>query len=55
MVPKGLKVGDTFVDGGRTYVVEEVTAVGYISTADPVKVAKAGPKAEEKPKKKGDK
>lgn len=34
MVPKGLKVGDTFEDGGRLYVVEAVNGNGtYFSRA----------------------
>lgn len=31
MIPKNLKPGDTFEDGGRTFVVEEICAEGYIS------------------------
>lgn len=31
MIPSNLKVGDTFTDGGNTYVVKEVVEVGYIS------------------------
>lgn len=34
MVPKGLKVGDTFEDGGRLFVVEAVNGNGtYFSRA----------------------
>ena len=34
MVPKGLKAGDTFEDGGRLYVVEAVNGNGtYFSRA----------------------
>lgn len=40
-IPKHLKIGDTFEDGGRTFVVQEITAVGYISTAEPKAVEKA--------------
>ena len=38
MIPKGLKVGETFTDDGREYTVLEVVAGGYISSADPSKV-----------------
>lgn len=31
MISKGLKVGDTFVDGGRKFVIEKVVELGYIS------------------------
>lgn len=44
MIPKNLKPGDTFIDGGRTFVVEEICAGGYIS--------KMVVKTEEKPKRK---
>ena len=41
MVKAGLKVGDTFEDGGRTYTVTKVLPDGrYVSTAD-IKVKKA--------------
>ena len=41
MVKAGLKVGDTFEDGGRTYTVTKVLPNGhYVSTAD-IKVKKA--------------
>lgn len=34
MVPKGLKIGDTFEDGGRLFVVEAVNGDGtYYSRA----------------------
>lgn len=38
-IPKDLKVGETFADGGREYIVLEVVAGGYISSADPSKLA----------------
>lgn len=44
MIPKNLKPGDTFVDGGRTFVVEKICAGGYIS--------RMIEKTEEKPKRK---
>ena len=31
MIPKGLKVGDTFVDGGMTYKVTKVVGENYES------------------------
>ena len=31
MIPKGMKVGDTFVDGGVTHEVLEVVGQNYIS------------------------
>lgn len=31
MIPKGLKVGDTFVDDGLTYQVTKIVDVGYES------------------------
>ena len=31
MIPKGLKVGDTFEDGGNTYRVTKIVDVGYES------------------------
>lgn len=31
MIPKNLKVGDTFTDGGFTYEVDEIVAMGYNS------------------------
>ena len=31
LIPKNLKPGDTFEDGGRTFVVDDICAVGYIS------------------------
>lgn len=31
MIPMGLKVGDTFEDGGSTYKVLEVTGDNYVS------------------------
>ena len=41
MVKAGLKVDDTFEDGGRTYTVTKVLPDGrYVSTAD-IKVKKA--------------
>ena len=41
MVKAGLKVGDTFEDGGRTYTVTKVLPDGrYVSTAD-IKAKKA--------------
>ena len=41
MIKAGLKVGDTFEDGGRTYTVTKVLPDGrYVSTAD-IKVKKA--------------
>ena len=41
MAKAGLKVGDTFEDGGRTYTVTKVLPDGrYVSTAD-IKVKKA--------------
>lgn len=47
MIKKGLKVGDTFEDGNRKFVVKEVVPEGYISEQ-----IKEEPKAtEEKPKK----
>lgn len=33
MIPKGLKVGDTFKDENRTYKVDAICSVGYISHA----------------------
>lgn len=38
MIPKGLKVGDTFVDGGITYEVLKVVGKNYES-----KMVKPGP------------
>lgn len=38
-IPKNLKIGDTFEDDGREYIVLEVVAGGYISSADPSKLA----------------
>lgn len=32
MAPKGLNVGDTFVDGGRTYQVDKVYPNGNYSS-----------------------
>jgi hypothetical protein len=42
-IPKDLKVGETFTDDGREYIVLEIVAGGYISSADPelVKTAKS--------------
>lgn len=42
-IPKDLKIGDTFEDDGREYIVLEIVAGGYISSADPelVKTAKS--------------
>lgn len=42
MAPRGLKVGETFVDGGRSFVVDKVLPDGnYIShqVKNPVKRA----------------
>lgn len=43
MIPKDLKIGDTFVDGGLTYEVQAIVPEGYIS--------KRVEKTEEAPKK----
>lgn len=52
MIPKNLKVGDTFIDEGRKYRVKALCSVGYISESVdiPEKVkesVKEEPKVEE--------
>lgn len=34
-IPNDLKIGETFEDGGITYVVMEIVEGGYISSSDP--------------------
>lgn len=48
MIPKNLKVGETFTDGGYTYKVLEIVKDGYISTKiTNANVKKYEPKVEE--------
>jgi hypothetical protein len=51
MIPKNLKVGDTFTDGGFTYVVDEIVSVGYNShrIEKPVKIPEIKEEVKEEP------
>ena len=52
MIPKGLKIGDTFIDGGLTYKVTKVVGENYesvrVGDASPLQLVVEQPKEEVK-------